>query len=106
MCRIAGATAIETAEVPARKAKTSDTILRARTLLLKSIILIFPSFNLASDPVLGIVAFPSSRSLPDLMIGVYRERRFAKMTALPDNLTETPHSHAGHGFRWTFSRKS
>ena len=38
-----------------------------------------------------------SESLSDLMDEVYVKARFAKMTALPDNLTETPHSYAGTG---------
>jgi hypothetical protein len=39
------------------------------------------------------------------MISFYVKRRFAKMTALPDNLTETPHLHAGQGRSWTFSTR-
>jgi hypothetical protein len=31
------------------------------------------------------------------MIGFYLMRLFAKMTTLPDNLTETPHLHAEQG---------
>jgi hypothetical protein len=31
------------------------------------------------------------------MIGFYVKRWFAKMTALPDNLTETPHLHPRGG---------
>lgn len=45
-----------------------------------------------SYPVLESGPFHGSESLPDLMVGFYVNRRFAKMTALPDNLTETPES--------------
>jgi hypothetical protein len=64
MWRIAGATAIETAEVPASTAKKSDAIVRARTLLLKSIILNFPSFHLRERPRLGNRCFPKFEITP------------------------------------------
>ena len=49
-------------------------------------------FEQTSASVLGIVAFRVQESLPDLMICFYVKGWFAKMTALPDNLTETPES--------------
>jgi hypothetical protein len=55
---------------------------------------------------LGKQICPSAESLPDLMTGIYVKRRFAKMTALPDNLTETPHLNAGRSPEWTFSMRS
>jgi hypothetical protein len=73
---------------------------------LKSIIFEIPFFDWASDLTLGVNVFPSSRSRPELMFRVYRERPIAKMTGLPDNLTETPQLHADAAIRWTFSTKS
>jgi hypothetical protein len=57
----------------------------------------FPSPAGTNFPVLESVAFPSRKQFPDLMIDMYVRGPFAKMTGLPDNLTETPHTYAGRG---------
>jgi hypothetical protein len=36
------------------------------------------------------------------MIAIYGMCPFAKMTGLPDKLTETPHTYAGRDHSWTF----
>jgi hypothetical protein len=40
------------------------------------------------------------------MASVYAEQPFAKMTGLPDNLTETPDCIFRGGNAWTFSTRS
>jgi hypothetical protein len=63
----------------------------------------FPFASLGtSSSVRGSNAFPRSGIVPDLMQRVYVRGAFAKMTALPDNLTETPHRNAQRGDPWTF----
>ena len=94
---IAGATAVDMAEIAATNAKK---IAAARCELIPSLYSnISRSLQLigASSPVLGSSAHPVHDSLADLMIGFYAKRRFAKMTARPDKLTETPHLDAGRG---------
>jgi hypothetical protein len=36
------------------------------------------------------------------MFAIYGIGTFAKMTGLPDNLTETPHTYVGRDYSWTF----
>jgi len=87
-----GSTAVETAEMPKMSAKN---IVRRRCdrRLLSSPGILFPFF-IASGRVLPIskaLFALEPRIAADLMIRVYVKARFAKMTAVPDNLTETPH---------------
>jgi hypothetical protein len=49
-------------------------------------------------PVFGSIAFPMSVLPADLMRSLYAIRTLAKMTGMPDELTETP----GAGAPWTF----
>ena len=94
---IAGATAVEIAETAATNAKK---IAAARCELIPlSYSNIFHSLRFfgASSPVLRSSACPVQESFPDLMIRFYAKGRFAKMTALPDKLTETPHLPAARG---------
>jgi hypothetical protein len=51
-------------------------------------------FNGASCPISGSAASGSAKITPRLMVSFYVKAEFAKMTALPDNLTETPESFA------------
>jgi hypothetical protein len=101
MWMIAGTTAVETAEMPKMSAKN---IVRRRCdrRLLSSPGILFPFF-IASGRVLQIsqalFAF-EPRIAADLMIRVYVKARFAKMTAVPDKLIETP-DRVAVGAPWT-----
>ena len=104
---IAGATAVEMADTAATNAKKIAATRCELRLACEFEHLSFLS-KLPARVLPSLEAMPPqvSESLSDLMVEVYVKERFAKMTALPDNLTETPHSYAGTGHSWTFSTKS
>jgi hypothetical protein len=101
-CRMAGATAIETAETPARTAKKTATARGPLASSSTSNICFSLRVTRTSSPDRKSNAFTRSGIVRDLMPTVYVTGAFAKMTALPDNLTETPHRNAQRGHEWTF----
>jgi hypothetical protein len=51
------------------------------------------------SPVFGKLICPNAKAMPvELLSVVYPTRTLAKMTGLPDELTETP----ARGFAWTY----
>jgi hypothetical protein len=95
--RIAGRTAVETADIPAKNAKTRAATRCDSILLRESIISRSPSPIGTSIPVLGSSACPGPNTGPNLMQRMYVSRAFGKMTRVPDNLIETPHTYAARG---------
>jgi hypothetical protein len=98
-----GAITVTAVEKPARSAKNSDEAPLELSLKSLNCILRSPANYSARLRVFENTMFPNqSRALETWRATMYSRGPFAKMTRMPDNLTQTP----GGGPQWMFSTKS
>jgi hypothetical protein len=106
MWTIAGTIAAETAVTLVRRAKKTVTMRPVFASLLKSIIVTPSRFPDEFFHSWKHHCHQAANDCPNSMTSIYVEQPFAKMTGLPDNLTETPDCTGRGDQGWTFSTKS
>jgi hypothetical protein len=106
MWTIAGTIAAETAVTLVRRAKKTVTMRPVFASFLKSIIVTPSRFSDEFFHARKHHCLQAANHCPNSMGSIYVEQPFAKMTGLPDNLTETPDCSGRGGNTWTFSIRS